>query len=56
MREILALMRVGWLGALSYRLNMVFSLLGLFATFLPLYFVANALQSVAANSIRTEGG
>lgn len=56
MREILALMRVGWLGALSYRLNLVFTLTGLLVSFLPLFFVAGALQPVAANSIRTEGG
>lgn len=56
MRETLALMRVGWLAALSYRLNMVFTLVGLFATFLPMFFVAGALQPVAANSIRNEGG
>lgn len=56
MREILALMRVGWLSALSYRLNMVFSLLGLAISFIPVYFIANALQPVAAESIRNEGG
>jgi ABC-2 type transport system permease protein len=56
MREVLALMRVGWLAALSYRLNMLFTILGLCATFVPLYFVSNALQEVAANSIRSEGG
>jgi ABC-2 type transport system permease protein len=56
MREILALMRVGWLSALSYRLNMVFSVLGLLASFIPVYLVSSALQPVAANSIRNEGG
>ncbi|HWA16526.1 MAG TPA: ABC transporter permease [Gemmatimonadales bacterium] len=56
MREVLALMRVGWLSALSYRLNMVFSLFGLLATFIPVYLVSGALQPVAANSIRSEGG
>lgn len=55
MREVLALMRVGWLSALSYRLNMVFSVLGLLATFVPVYLVSSALQPVAANSIRNEG-
>jgi ABC-2 type transport system permease protein len=56
MREILALMRVGWLTALSYRLNLVFSLLGLGLTLVPVYFVAQALQPLAAASISTEGG
>ena len=56
MREILALMRVGWLTALSYRLNLTFSLLGLGVTLVPVYFVAQALQPVAAASISTEGG
>lgn len=56
MRETLALMRVGWLSALSYRLNMLFSLVGLLATFVPVFLVSGALQPVAANSIRNEGG
>jgi ABC-2 type transport system permease protein len=56
MREILALVRVGWLTALSYRLNLVFSLLGLGLTLVPVYFLAQALQPVAAASISTEGG
>ncbi len=56
MRETLALLRAGWLSAMSYRLNLFFSLLGLAATLVPAYFVARALQPLAANSIRTEGG
>ncbi len=56
MREILALMRVGWQTALSYRLNLMFSLLGLGLTLVPVYFVAQALQPIAAASISAEGG
>ncbi len=56
MREVLALMRASWLSAVSYRLSMALSILGLVATMVPLYFVANALQPVMAGSIATEGG
>ena len=56
MGEVLGLVRAGWLTALSYRLNLVFSLLGLGLSIVPLYFVAQALQPVAATSIQSEGG
>lgn len=55
MREALALLRAGWLTALSYRLNLLFSVAGLVALLLPVYFVAQALQPVAAGSIQNEG-
>ena len=56
MREVLGLLRAGWMTALSYRMNLVFSLVGLFVSIVPMYFVAQALQPVAANSIQSEGG
>lgn len=56
MREALALLRAGWLSAASYRLNLFFSLIGLAVSLVPLYFVAQALQPVAAQSISDEGG
>jgi ABC-2 type transport system permease protein len=56
MREALALLRVGWLSAASYRLNLVFSLLGLGVSLVPIYFIAQALQPVTAASISNEGG
>jgi ABC-2 type transport system permease protein len=56
MREFLALLRAGWLAALSYRVNLLFSVLGLGLMLLPVYFVAPALQPVAAASIQSEGG
>lgn len=56
MRELWGLIRAGWLSALSYRMNLAFSLLGLMVSIVPMYFVAQALQTVAADSIQSEGG
>jgi ABC-2 type transport system permease protein len=56
MREAAALIRASWTTALSYRLSMVFSIMSLLATVLPLYFVAGALQPVMAKSIAAQGG
>jgi len=55
MRKVLALLRARWLTASSYRLNLVFSFFGLVVSFVPLYFVAGALQPVVEESIRAEG-
>ena len=55
MRSILALMRVSWLTHASYRLNVILSVFGLAALFVPIYFVADALQPVVADSIADEG-
>jgi ABC-2 type transport system permease protein len=52
----LALLRAGWLSALSYRLEMALSVGGLLVLVVPLYFVAHALQPVMADSIRGQGG
>ncbi len=56
MRELWGMLRAGWIGALSYRMNLVFSLFGLVLMLTPVYFVAQALQQVAADSIQQEGG
>lgn len=56
MRSVLALMRASWLTMTSYRLATVFSVMGLVASFLPIYFIADAVAPFAANSIRAEGG
>jgi ABC-2 type transport system permease protein len=56
MTAALALMRAGWLSAVSYRVGMALSLGGLLVTVVPLYFVAHALQPVMADSIRGQGG
>ena len=56
MREAGALIRAAWLTAASYRLQMLFQILGLFVVILPLYFISGALQPIMADSIRLEGG
>lgn len=56
MRSILALVRAAWLTATSYRLATIISLGGLLASVVPIYFIANAVQDVAAASIALEGG
>lgn len=56
MRKVLALIRVNWLSASSYRLSVVLSVASLLATVVPLYFVANAIQPVIADSIQSQGG
>lgn len=56
MHSVLALMRVSFLTATSYRLATVLSLVALVVSVIPLYFVAGALQPVVAESIRAEGG
>ncbi len=54
MRKSLAIMRANWVVAASYRLEMFFSILGLFVAIVPLYFVSHALQPMMASVIRTE--
>jgi ABC-2 type transport system permease protein len=56
MREALALTRAAWLTVLSYRLQMVFTVLALAGSVVPLYFVSHAIQPIIADSIRLEGG
>lgn len=53
--RILALLRVAWLTEASYRLNVVLQFGGLAISLVPLFFIANALQPLAQESIRTEG-
>lgn len=55
MKKVLALLHAQWRVARSYRLNLVISFGGMFVAFVPLYFAANALQPMAADSIRLEG-
>ena len=52
MGRALALIRAEWVSALSYRMGFVFALLGLVATFVPVYFVSGALQPFLADSMR----
>ncbi len=56
MRSAFALMRAAWLGAISYRVASVLSFVGLIASLIPIYFIAQALQDVTQSSIATEGG
>ncbi|HEY7895623.1 MAG TPA: ABC transporter permease [Gemmatimonadaceae bacterium] len=56
MRETLALIKASWRSALSYRLSMVFSLVGLVVGIVPVYYVARALQSTMAQKIELQGG
>ena len=55
MRTALALLRASWLTAMSYRVQSLVSLLTLWVTVIPVFFVANALQPTMANAIRDEG-
>jgi ABC-2 type transport system permease protein len=56
MQGILALMRVSFLSAASYRVALVLSFVALLVSIVPIYFVAGALQPVVEESIRMEGG
>ncbi|MGQ0649169.1 MAG: ABC transporter permease [Gemmatimonadaceae bacterium] len=55
MRTVFALTRAAWLTAMSYRVQSVISLLTLWITVVPVFFIANALQPTMANAIRNEG-
>ena len=56
MSKILALIAAQWRVAMSYRLQTLISFGGLVFTVVPLFFIAQAVQPVMANAIRTEGG
>ena len=56
MRAAGALFRASLLSAVSYRLQLLFSLVSLLATIVPMYFVSGALQPTMAGSIAAEGG
>lgn len=56
MRETWALIRASWRTALSYRLSMVFSLIGVLVSVVPVYYLARALQTTMAHKIELQGG
>lgn len=56
MRKLLALLRVSWLTALSYRVNMFFSILSLLGTIIPIYYVTQGLQGMMAAKLTGQGG
>lgn len=55
LRKVWGLVRGSFLTAASYRLRLVLGVAGLAVTLVPLFFVAEALQPVVADSIRDEG-
>jgi ABC-2 type transport system permease protein len=55
MRAILAFMRASWLTASSYRVSMIFSLIAVVGSVIPVYFVAKALQPMMSHTIQGEG-
>lgn len=55
-RAIKTLTWASWRASLTYRLRTALSLVSLLAAVVPVYFLANALQSTMADAIRAEGG
>jgi ABC-2 type transport system permease protein len=56
MRKVLAMMRANWIAASSYKVNMVWSLIALLASVIPVYYVTRAFQPMMADKIQNEGG
>ena len=56
MHKLVAFIRRDFLVAASYRTAMLMSSIGLLVAIVPVYFIAGALQPVAADAIRNEGG
>jgi ABC-2 type transport system permease protein len=55
MLKAAAFLRLDFMTAVSYRIQTLFSLVGLLGTAIPLYFITRALQPVMAGPIRGEG-
>ena len=55
MRTIWAMVRASAISAASYKLALLVSVVGMFASIVPLYFVSNALQGVMASKIVGQG-
>lgn len=56
MREAVALIRANWLTQTSYRLRLVLSMAALLVPIIPVYFVAQTIQPIIADSIADQGG
>lgn len=56
MGEVAALVWAQWRTNLSYRVRMVYTLLGVVVSVVPLFFIADAVQPVMAEAIAEEGG
>jgi ABC-2 type transport system permease protein len=54
--KVLSFVRVDLLTAASYRVNMALSLAALVVMTIPIYFVSQAIQPVAADAIQGQGG
>ena len=54
MRKVAALVRASWLEAMSYRMRSVLTAFSMFAALIPIYFVAQAVQPIVADSIASE--
>src|SRR5687767_6529211 len=54
MTEALAFLRAGWLTATSYRVNALLSMFSFLLSIVPIYFIANALEPVLADTIQGE--
>ena len=54
-RPLIALIRASWLTAISYRVQMILSLVSTWVTVIPVFFIAGALQPTMADIIRDEG-
>lgn len=56
MREAMAMMRMDWITARSYRLQLSLSFVTLLLAVVPVYFIGRALDPTMAASISAEGG
>lgn len=56
MGEVAALVWAQWRTNLSYRVRMVYTLIGVVVSVVPLFFIADAVQPVMADAIAAEGG
>ncbi|HKG91345.1 MAG TPA: ABC transporter permease [Gemmatimonadaceae bacterium] len=56
MGAALALVRASWLTARTYRVNLLLSLVYLPVLIVPVFYISRAVQSVAEDAIRTQGG
>lgn len=56
MHKIAEMVRASWTMAKSYKLNLFFSIIALFVTTIPFYFVAHALQPMMGKVVEQQGG
>jgi ABC-2 type transport system permease protein len=56
MYKLAEMIRASWVIARSYKLNLVFSIVALFFTTIPFYFIAHAMQPMMGKVVQQEGG